>query len=438
MSLNHGSITATGSGSVVLETYDPKSSSSDALIERLLALCPANNFRFVGTFEDHIVLASQETYPVKVAVIPLSPSPSEARPQLLIPLAKLSNLLGQDVTQFSIFTPANLSVHFMTSPPANGDESETLALHIPPAGGHMKLSPLYTLRVATDSTAECQVSILTPYNVIASASVPDPEDVLPTPPPSPNLRPIAHLSPYKASDQNDSTMSISDIASGIPSRIATPVPDRFISEASSVLTVRPQLRTAQSAQSVLSGEGTSHVGVVAYIKYLYVIVGMFIRTLLRNLLGKSGGSEDERPGVTTRASESQSQVDERTPLLAQVVEEDARTQEEETVYSRPATPALQVQEAGPQLAVAPATSAGTSSPLPQPFSVFVDVPAGQISLILRNRTDPPTYRLALEYNGNYVEDLETKGLGDGSQLIEIATETVGKHGGRMRLDAVSL
>jgi hypothetical protein len=87
----------------------------------------------------------------------------------------------------SIFSPRNLHSEFLKSQPET-PEHETISFTVNAQGGNFVFAPIHSI----GELVPWDISVLSPYSLITSAS--ELENVLPTPPDSPHLRPIAHLS----------------------------------------------------------------------------------------------------------------------------------------------------------------------------------------------------------------------------------------------------
>ena len=350
--------------------------------------------------QDHVILASTESLPIKVTAVRLSPAPSLTPSTLSVQQSVLSALLPHH-TEFSLFAPLNRKIHFFST--AN-DETDDLTFHIPSSGGQFVLSPVYTIRGDSD-TLGTQISILTSF----VPSVNDAEDSLPTPPPSPHFHPIAHLSELTGENRNSSDLSISDI--GIPSRRASPGPEFVISEGSSMLTVRPQagqqVRRSSSLISLRSQMGSRNV-IIRLLKYYVKVTIYFILLFLRAVFDLHGRRNADRTDNST------ANVDERTPLLA---DPDA-----------PPPVVLSVEES---VIMPPSAQAPNS-----PSRLFIDLLGdGEVSFIQRC-LDLDSRRIAVELNGIALERPLITRLDDGAELVEffaISSEE-NRRGERMKIE----
>ena len=141
-----------------------------------------------------IVLATpKDKFPIKAVTIPLWRSKALIRP-IYLDTTTLSDML--ESTEFSIFSPDNMRIHVFTVDPQATQKKQMVALQPDSTGNDLIISPIYTLRgqqAATDKSATVwKTVILSPYRVQDFSS--DDSGILPTPPPSPQLKPIACLS----------------------------------------------------------------------------------------------------------------------------------------------------------------------------------------------------------------------------------------------------
>jgi hypothetical protein len=186
ISLSHnGGITFTGAeeSSLILHCFQPGSDprafmdrilSHSGVRGQLLSSCPDSG---------HIILASSgDTYPGYGLIIPLSPNPA-GKARVVLPAGDLT---GQflDFSRFSLFSPANRRCKFLD---VNSEQS--ISFTVDSEGGHFIFAPVHLVGKEGQSW---EVSIASPY--IPAPPVRETDSLLPTPPDSPPLRSIAHLS----------------------------------------------------------------------------------------------------------------------------------------------------------------------------------------------------------------------------------------------------
>ena len=161
-----------------------------------------------------IVLATpKDKFPIKAVTLPFWHS----KVPIYLDTTTLSDMLGS--TEFSIFAPDNMRIHLFTVDP-QATPKQMVALQSDSIGNVLVLSPIYTLRdyqaaTATDkSTTIWKTVILSPYH--AQDLLSDDSGILPTPPPSPQLKPIACLSqahPTSCASSDTATSSVPSLPS---------------------------------------------------------------------------------------------------------------------------------------------------------------------------------------------------------------------------------
>jgi hypothetical protein len=189
-----GLITASGSGTLLFQ-------ASEGHLEPLTFIRPilshaeldSWNILFWDAGSKAIVLATpKDKFPIKAVTIPLWHSNALIRP-IYLNTTTLSDMLGS--TEFSIFSPDNMRIHLFTVDPQATQKNQMVSLQSDSTGNDFVISPIYTLRdhqAATDKSATIwKTVILSPYHVQDFSS--DDSSILPTPPPSPQLKPIACL-----------------------------------------------------------------------------------------------------------------------------------------------------------------------------------------------------------------------------------------------------
>ncbi|KAF5374911.1 hypothetical protein D9758_000074 [Tetrapyrgos nigripes] len=215
------------SGPVFLEAYE----TVDSLLEKL-DLTHFGTLRHLQSSSNrHLVMmwSPSDVFPRISVVIPLFSENPEftGQPTLLhMKTANLAAPLGSNITRFTLFSAGDLGVHFVDlqkdkEPQSTGTgTSDHVSLSVSSAGGQFILSPLYSIPRDSDpgevksssSLGSLHVSILSSHSAHVVDSSAD--DYLPTPPPSPHLRP-----PSALREQNvtaSSNTSTSDM--GMPSR----------------------------------------------------------------------------------------------------------------------------------------------------------------------------------------------------------------------------
>ena len=190
-----GRITASGSGTLLFQANEGNLEPLTFIRQILFhAELDSWNVLPLDAGSKAIVLATpKDKFPIRAVTISLWYSKGLIRP-IYIDTTTLSNMLGS--TEFSIFSPDNMRIHLFTVDSQATPTKQMVALQSDSIGNDLVISPIYTLRdyqAATDiSTTTWKTVILSPYRVQDFSL--DDSGILPTPPPSPRLKPIACLS----------------------------------------------------------------------------------------------------------------------------------------------------------------------------------------------------------------------------------------------------
>lgn len=188
-----GHITASGSGSLLFQANEGYLEPL-AFIRQILSHAELDswNVHSWDAGSKAIVLATpKDKFPIKAVTIPLWHSKALIRP-IYLDTSTFSDLGS---SEFSIFSPDNMRIHLFTVDPRSTQKKQMVVLQSDSTGNDLVISPIHTLRdyAATDkSTTIWKTVILSPYRVQDFSS--DDSGILPTPPPSPQLKPIACLS----------------------------------------------------------------------------------------------------------------------------------------------------------------------------------------------------------------------------------------------------
>ncbi|KAJ3936647.1 MAG: hypothetical protein NXY57DRAFT_984734 [Lentinula lateritia] len=329
-----GKIQATGPGSLLLQTFDP-AGFADSFLDKIFAHSPSLNHRLLGIFGDYIGLASFSSgSSVQAILVPLIPSGFVS--QIVIASASLASILDTKTAEYTIFSDARPSVQFAHP------ESGLVRFSVPSSGGLFLLTPLYRiLTISRNLEASgptpgnyLSLSVLSPHSIAGVAPVED--TVLPTPPPSPHLHPIAHLT----SPSNHSTSSISEFnEQGAISPTNDIQKDTIVLESASLRTLRPPIDrdqmsvltlTRQSSPSLLiesHRENRQNI-LVAFMRHLYFALILWLSMVFRELVGGSASDAREDSPIEQTLPESIpdtansygfSPVNEHTPLLSRVI-----------------------------------------------------------------------------------------------------------------------
>jgi hypothetical protein len=189
-----GHIIASGSGTLLFQANDAHLEPF-TFIRQILSHAGLDSWNMLAwdAGSKAIVLTTpKDKFPIKAVTIPLWHSKGLLRP-IHLETTTLHDLLGS--TEFSIFAPDNMRIHLFTVDPQATQKKQMVSLQSDTTGNDLVMSPIYTLRgdqTTTDKSATVwKTVILSPYQVNSSSDDPG---ILPTPPPSPHLQPIAHLS----------------------------------------------------------------------------------------------------------------------------------------------------------------------------------------------------------------------------------------------------
>ena len=211
-----GRITASGSGTLLFQANEGNLEPLTFIRQILFhAELDSWNVLPLDAGSKAIVLSTpKDKFPIRAVTIPLWYSKGLIRP-IYIDTTTLSNMLGS--TEFSIFSPDNMRIHLFTVDPQAtlAPTKQMVDLQSDSIGNDLVISPIYTLRdyqAATGVSATIwKTVILSPYRVQESSL--DDSGILPTPPPSPRLKPIACLSQAHPSSDTATSGSESSVSS---------------------------------------------------------------------------------------------------------------------------------------------------------------------------------------------------------------------------------
>jgi len=431
-----GMICASGSGTLLLQTYDAVD-SADSFIDRIFAHASID-FHSLGVFSNFIALTSaSKGSSIQTAVIPLALPGSVV--QIVVPSASLGSILGAPTPEYTIFVPGRPSVQFFD--PVHS-ESGLVTFSIPPFGGLFILSPLYP--IPTTSKNEVSelanhlfVTVLSPHSIVEEDPVHD--GALPTPPPSPHLQPIARLSPSQFNSANTSLLDLGEQDTAI-SELPRPStdPDLLNIDSTSSQTIRPteyarapSLNRRSSASLVESYRENGPNVMVAFMKHLYLVLTLWFSMVFRKVFGGASSAEHDAPlrlpqpetaEEAPDSGESPSLVNERTPLLARADPPPKSVIE----------PMVQVEEPSPS--PSPTTFLPTTVPSPATSSIQFDLleeRRGPHILALRDTSgsftkDNLPEKMSVEINGQAMYLNNVKSLQEGVFCIELDWEEPGR------------
>ena len=188
-----GHLIASGSGTLLFQANDGHDVEPLTFIRQMFSHAELGGWNIpawdVGS-KAIVLTTPKDKLPIKAVTIPLWHSKGLICP-IHLETATLCDLLGS--TEFSIFSPDNMRIYLFAVAPQATLDKQVVCLQSDTTGNELVMSPIYTLQATTDKSATIwKMAILSPYQAHDSSS--DDSGVLPTPPPSPHLQPIAHLS----------------------------------------------------------------------------------------------------------------------------------------------------------------------------------------------------------------------------------------------------
>ncbi|TFK41336.1 hypothetical protein BDQ12DRAFT_679287 [Crucibulum laeve] len=266
-------VTAAGTGTILLQTYDSRKDTN--VFARSLLSHSTSALHLLSCGQTGIVLASPSTKNiVKAVAIPFL----DNRQNIHIALEPLSAMLFNGITLFSVFCPANHNTCFLdTSPDDQSDK--TLSLISERSGSRFILSPVYDIGDQNSGSSpgiQWKVSILTSHEPGLAPLALDDADILPTPPPSPRLKPIARISSHSSNEGGISSVpSLTDVGIAFRSR-DVPV---TTTESSAALIIR-------------SGRPQSSMSVLVFLKHIFATISVFLEMVYRLFFGRIREVED--------------------------------------------------------------------------------------------------------------------------------------------------
>ncbi|KAJ6604305.1 hypothetical protein DFH09DRAFT_1354087 [Mycena vulgaris] len=360
---SHGAITMSGTGSLLFIACE-SAKEAESAVSRVINHCSSSQFRAVSYAHGAVVLASAlDTHPVEVAIIPMASSTLLTQSRLT--LQSLASLIPAS-SQFCLFSPAHFDARFFSREIAETSD-ESVSFSVGQSGGQFVVAPTERVNLGERGWQVGITSSFTP------ASLPVPAEGLPTPPPSPRLRPLTHR--------------ISETISQSPDPSFLSLPAAISSDD------RPASRS--SSHLVLHSEATRRAGVLAAIRHIFfVFLTWFSRVFW---------------GPPPPAVQPQRIVDERTPLLQEPGH--AHTPE----LSAPAQE--NVQQPPP---------AG-EPPLPSSY-MSADVEAGKTTILFQATHLTPVFDVPIQLNGVDV-DFNVQRTEDRVFLVDFSSPT----GGRLKI-----
>lgn len=374
--LPSGEIKASGVGAVTLHSiHDGRQLDVGEFIKHIISGYSARD-RYVALSEgaSHVVLALLNSgNPIKVSLVPIVPlSERNTYHPVRVDLGALATILP-GINSYSISSPVNPEIQFFT--PETGTKNEVIFL-VDKSGGEFSLSPVYDL-----AEGKSQVSILSPHDFIRYSEKEE-ESILPTPPASPRLRPVAPSSLSRDS-------SISTIAP-LPDTGEGPLKAKIERAQAALATLRrPPLNIRYP---VLSGRRA--------LKFVFTVTAVWLVLLYRLLFRRIADSV--RPNRDEAASSPEPDDSHEEPEVVPVVPEPQVIEEDLDTYP----------------SISPSSG------------LFVEVKRGVVRIAARSVSGAgPAEHIVVEVNGEKQVPTSVEAQGN----IVLLEFNVGS-GGLMRLD----
>ncbi|KAJ7462723.1 hypothetical protein B0H11DRAFT_2054004 [Mycena galericulata] len=345
---SHGAVTTTGTGSLFFVACYADV-DVEATVSRVLNHCSSPQFRVVSYTQGAIVVASSvDKYPAEVAVIPMAPSNFLTHSSL--PLQSLSSLIPGG-PRFCVFSSLRRYARIFSREPVDA-LGEDIDLTVGLSGGTFIVTPMESVNHGEE---QWHIGIVSPYTHLPVAT-----DGLPTPPPSPRLRPLTHRISEGAFQSPDP--SFLSLPAAIPSND----------------------RPASPSHLVVHGASGRRAGLLAAIRHLFIILfSWFAR-----ILGRRPGREVQPKRITD--------ANERTPLLqeptASMEERDLRTSSSEEI------PADTASRISAQVGGGKTTILFQASSPAAPFTVPIQVNGRAVNLKV-HRTDEDLFIVEFSSTG---------------------------------------
>lgn len=388
-----GVVTFSGAGSLLLTSCP---TDANTLADEVREHTSSERVHITAcTDTRHLIITTPKgVCPIKAAVIPTAPhQPAQERTRLAVGLGTLAALLPDPAAaHFSVSCPDTSDILFFDAPA--GQKTDEISLAVPAAGGRFTLSPAVDL-----DAGKWQVSVLSDYTTAQPTSERD-IDILPTPPPSPQLRPVAHL---LSSPSAPSVSSLDDV--GIAQESEEEKPNN------SALRIHP-LAPAPDR-------------ITLYLRHIFSLASFILITCLRLFFGrlKGGDTRSEVGGSST--GRGSPELREQDPSEGDESDTPSRAPscDAESVAAVPPTSdeidmALTLIETGTRQ-VGSDQSAGFSA-------LVVEISGGVV--VAASRSAMPGGDIAVELNGERI-DVKMVKRGDDISLFEFD----GGQGGRFKI-----
>lgn len=398
LSINaHGSVLITGpaGSSTLFQNHfaDSDQVSRKTAIQKSLSFCSLEESYQVldldcdiGSNAAVILTSLEASYPKVASVIPFTITLWEAAH---IRAQTLSTLLPPGTSELSLFAQATLKSRFLTLLPEEQPDA-ALNLTVGPGCGQFIIAPVYDIG---QHETDWQASVLTKHQFVKAES--DQENRLPTPPPSPYIRPVERR------------------------RLASPSPERLAedSKATEEATI-----TEKGPPLALTIRPRGSASLTKYILYIISLSGWLFKFWLL------------RVWLFFRARRVS---DEAVELLSEGDEEEEEEEEidEEVDEGTVVWEGLETLAEEDALSISTAANADAKAELvEEPSStLLLDVPAGSLSILLRAVTTSQTLKdFQIELDGKPLAS-SVKALGEGIFSVDVEGSM---NGGRVSISVL--
>ncbi|KAF8213434.1 hypothetical protein K438DRAFT_1094040 [Mycena galopus ATCC 62051] len=325
-------------------------------VSRVINPCSSPRCRVVSYTPGILVLASgADKYPVQVALVPITSYSPVLHHELT--LQSLASVISGK-SPFFMFSSLHRVARF-----AEEESAKKITFAAGQSGGQFVLSPAHTLNHGDE---QWQVGIMSPHSLPAAH-----RDGLPTPPPSPRLRPLPHL----VSESPDPSLL------SLPAAISSGEQPASPSSSSSQLIVH-------------SNSALKHRGMLAMIGRVFMMLLNWIARLFQ------GRRVEVQPKRIT---------DERTPLL----------QQEQPRVEVSASDTVNTEQ----------QPSASTQPLRVP-GISVDIDSGKTTILFQATHQSASFNVPIQFNGqNIGSNVRVQQLGDRLFVVELSSTV----GGRLQI-----
>ncbi|KAJ6574766.1 hypothetical protein B0H19DRAFT_1254422 [Mycena capillaripes] len=345
-----GTITASGTPSLSFAICESPE-DAEVVVSRVIHHHTSPQCQVVNVAPGVLVLASAPNkYPVEVAIIPMATSNPIIQSSLT--LRSLASLISGK-SPFFVFSFNHRNARFFE---IDGALDERISFTASQSGGQFVVAPAHTINYDGE---QWRVGIMSSSS---TPSVSGSAEGLPTPPPSPRLRPLTHRVPAQSPDP--SFLSL-------PAAISSEAPP--LSRSSSQLVVNSKRRN----------------GVLAVIGHIFMVLITWLTGIFR------------RPGLEVQPKRTT--VDERTPLL-----------QEETSYAQ-----LPVEVSTDDNA-----QQASSSKQIRVAGLSVDIGGGETTILFQTAYPTYPFNVPIQLNGRKI-DVNVQTLDEGILVVDFSSAAGG-------------